>query len=497
MSITTTTQDAITRNGALGGTPFRLGYDATQPKLKRKAPVISTKTEDRELQQAGRQQVSSATRDLQRNFSIAAWAVRKHLDYVSTFSFQARTGIPELDDQIESLMSWWSRPTNCDAAGRHSLPRLVRLFEERRTIDGDVLVNMLADGRIQGIEGDRIFDGSGTPLPAEGVLSEEIVNGVWVNVNGRANAYAIHRRHINGTSFEQWLPATFTYLHGCYQRFDQVRGVSPLVAAINTLRDVYEGFDYALAKAKVQQLFALAFYRERGEDALGGVEEITASGTAEGESAATPDEPRYKLDFGNGAAVVDLDDGDRMEAIESKSPSSEFQAYTQMMIGVALKALDIPYSFYDESHTNYAGARQALLQYEQSADIKRGEVKQMLDRITGWRLAKFVRDGDLDLPAGVTLGSLSWEWIARGIPWIDPLKEVTGNVTAVGALLQSPQEIAKARGRDAFDIIDEIAEWQQYAQQKGLTVNTGSVTVGVNANDNQADSSSGNAPARR
>jgi hypothetical protein len=35
-----------------------------------------------------------------------------------------------------------------------------------------------------------------------------------------------------------------------------------LAAAINTLRDTYEGFDYALAQAKVAQMFALAFYRE-------------------------------------------------------------------------------------------------------------------------------------------------------------------------------------------------------------------------------------------
>jgi hypothetical protein len=47
-----------------------------------------------------------------------------------------------------------------------------------------------------------------------------------------------------------------------FDRFDQLRGISPLAAAINTLRGTYEGFDYALAKAKVAQMFALAFYRE-------------------------------------------------------------------------------------------------------------------------------------------------------------------------------------------------------------------------------------------
>ncbi len=37
-----------------------------------------------------------------RNFTIAGWMIRKHLDYTSTFAFQARTGMPEVDEQMES-----------------------------------------------------------------------------------------------------------------------------------------------------------------------------------------------------------------------------------------------------------------------------------------------------------------------------------------------------------------------------------------------------------
>ena len=73
------------------------------------------------------------------------------------------------------------------------------------------------------------------------------------------------------------------------------------------------------------------------------------------------------------------DPGDRAEFLESKSPSTEFQAFSQVMVSVALKALDIPYSFYAENFTNYSGARQALLQYEQSAKIKRMDLQALLD----------------------------------------------------------------------------------------------------------------------
>jgi hypothetical protein len=61
------------------------------------------------------------------------------------------------------------------------------------------------------------------------------------------------------------------------------------------------------------------------------------------------------------------------------------------MIQTALKGLDIPYSFFDEAHTNYSGARQALLQYEQSADVKRHDVR--LSHLTSSRTSESHRSG--------------------------------------------------------------------------------------------------------
>jgi capsid protein len=52
-------------------------------------------------------------------------------------------------------------------------------------------------------------------------------------------------------SFERIVPARNFYHFGYFDRFDQVRGIAPLATAVNTLRDTYEGMDYALAKMKV------------------------------------------------------------------------------------------------------------------------------------------------------------------------------------------------------------------------------------------------------
>lgn len=107
----------------------RFGYDAVEDKDRRKPPSSRTRGEDELLPTGKRKKLTATTRDIHRNFSIAGWAIRKHLDYVSTFSFQGRTGIKDLHDRIEELFAWWARPRNCDVTGRHNLGRLIRLTE--------------------------------------------------------------------------------------------------------------------------------------------------------------------------------------------------------------------------------------------------------------------------------------------------------------------------------------------------------------------------------
>jgi len=419
---------------------------------RRRSRRAALQSEDRELSKRQRSKLVSNTRDLQRNMSIAAWAIRKHLDYCSTFSFQCRTGILNLDDRIESLMTWWSRPVNCDISSRHSLQRLVRLAEERRTIDGDVFIMKLSDGRIQIIEGDRVQTPS-SDLPAS-FDSARLVHGVDVSSEGRARRYVICDRgdSANRFTFRAAIPAEFIYQHGFFDRYDQVRGVSPLAAALNTFSDVYECAEYALAKAKVSQLFGLKFKRA-------GDQPLTPD-----DNAQTP----YQFNFGQGPQLLDLDPGDDAEFIESNTPSTEFSAYCEKMIGASLKALDIPYSFYDESFTNYSGARQALLQYEQSAQCKRADVQQFLNQLTAWRVGLWIEDGELALPKGMMLGDVTWDWIPAGLPWIDPLKEVNADVTAIQAGLSSRQQVCRERGQDFFSIADQLAQEHAYMKEKGL-----------------------------
>lgn len=449
---------------AVSSATQRHTYDAAVDKGKRKSPAVSHQSEDLVLPQHKRDKVVANARDLNRNFATAAWAIRQHLNYVAMFEFQARNKDKGLNRDVELLMDRWSRPSQCDVAGRHRLGKFIRLAEIRKILDGDVGVMKLASGQLQGIEGDTIRNDSS--------LTGRWISGVKVNDAGRHLAYALHKRTDRGRlEFDRTVSSANLYLHGAYDRFSQIRGISPINSSLNQFRDVYENFDYALAKSKVAQLFALAIYRTATEAA--GIVTEAPTNDEDGEEVATTadaaDEPRYRVDFGRGPALLDLDPGDRAEVLESEQPSSQFQEFTKLVTQVALKAIDVPYSFFDESHTNFFGSRGALMHYERSCEEKREDLQDLLRWITVWRMQLWILDDELVLPSGMNIGDLAWEWVPRGTPWWDPAKEITGDEKAIKGGLDNPYRITRDHGKgDVEDNIDQTAQAIEYARGKGV-----------------------------
>ena len=442
------------------GVGSRFSYDATEPRGKRKAPRIYQGSEDVVLDSGRRQKLIANGRDLARNFSIAAWMVRRHLDYIASFDFHARTTDRGFNREVNAFIERWSKKENSDSAGRHDLDTFTRITEICRVIDGDVGHVKMADGTIAGIESDRIRD----PLELGTKNGERWVQGVLCDDRERAKEYAIWYREKGTLKYDRKVSAENMTLVGYYERFCQVRGVSPLSTALNPLRDVYENFDLALAKAKVSQLFALAVYRKATDPLVEGAPDPPLE---EGEEATS--ETRYKFDFSKGPIFTELDDGDDLKVVESAQPSTQFQSFTELVLQVALKALDIPFSFYNESFTNFFGSRAAWLHYQRSCKPKRSGLQSNLTNLTAWRLGLAIIDGDLTLPSGWSFDDLKFAWVPTGMPWWDPGKEINGDLAAVGGGLDYPQRIVVERGKgNWYDNIDHIADAMEYAKEKGV-----------------------------
>lgn len=462
------------------GRPVRFGYDAVDHKKRRRPSTGVLQTEERQLPPGKRRDLVSEMRDLQRNFALAAWAIRKHLDFVSSFTFRSKTNDKALDDRIHELIEWWGRPAHFDTAARHPMERFFRIAEARAVVDGDVGLVKHGDGRVQAIEGDRIRNPYGLPADA-GVHGSDLVHGVKTDQAGRALAYCVCRRGDFGSGFhfERMVPARHLLLHGYFDRFDQVRGVTPLAAGFNTFQDTYEGVTYALLKAKVAQLFGLKISRDADPDEpLGQVTNTTDDGDAATESEG--EKSGYEVDFGRGPFLLDLEPGDDAAFLENKTPSTEFREFMVAVIGLALKSIDIPFCFYDESWTNFFGSKAALALYLKSCRTKRQNLFAVARRLFYWRLSLFVLDGQLELPRGVTVPELRFELIPDGMPWWDQSKEVAGDVAAIGAGLRTRSEIRKERyGDDWHQVIDGLAEEEAYIAEKGVTITQPAIHVNV------------------
>jgi capsid protein len=325
-----------------------------------------------------------------------------------------------------------------------------------------VFLVKLRDGRLQAIEGDRVRSPDNRVDPMY-----NWVHGIKVGAGGSMNRVAVWSRSLDGQySFERDISAGNVIQLAYFDSFDQVRGVSPLTSAIASFQDSLEVTDYARAKAKITQLFALAITREMADD----------------DAELYGDE--YKVDLGRGPVKLELDPGDKAEFLESRHPSTEFQAFLTLSLQAALKSLDIPWSFYDEAYTNFFGSRAALIQYQQACKSKREDLKEMLDRITVWKIQQWMAAGILSMPAGVQqIDQIYWDWIPAGVPYWNPEQEITGDLMAVEGKLRTRSEIRREKyGDDWRDVVRKLAEERDYLTQYGFDESTeGLVSVPVMA----------------
>ena len=449
------------------GIKTMFGYHAVLDKNRRTPPKSITKSEDKHLDKTSRKKLISTARDNRRNQALLAWMIRKHIDYVATFNFQSNSGDRVFDREMESIMSWFARPENFDIAGRHGLSEFLRLVEGHRVVDGDIGVLLTRNGKLQGIEGDRIAKptkGAMPQLQGENVNDDLLTHGVIADQYGGARWYVVCDRDGENLVFNRLVPARDMQMVGYWDRFDQVRGVSPLASALNAITDFYEVVQYQNIKQKMGAMLGVAIMSDKVEssDPWGGIDADTGD-------SPTGSTTKYDFDLRPGLKL-ELQAGDKIDTIESKNPSMEFQSYNEFLIHVAMLSLDIPFTFFDSRKSSYSAQRQDLLAYYESVQRKRVQLVQLLDRITAWKMARWVSEGLITLPGGQSLRDLKWKWLPPALPWIDPLKEINAYSVAVQNGFSSRQRIAGLMGGDFWDTLDQLADEEKALVDSGVTV---------------------------
>ena len=495
------TSKQITKSGK---TTF--GYNSIEDTTRRRKPVRQTSPEVVQLTAPKRQTASATARDDRRNFTILAWMVRRHLDNVSRFTAHIRTGDDGLNSVVRKLLNWHARRKQFDALGRHGRDEWLRMFEACKIIEGDCGGLKCGGGKLQGIEGDRIaLPGASTDSTiaaniAKAGISEE---GLTFNADGTRKEFCICKRTGSRGSmleFERLIPADEIIFDAYWpERFDANRGVSPLLTALNEGADVRETWEWLVLKAKSSALFGLAFTRKSADEMSPTQGESTTTSPANEQAA-------YSTQIGNaiksrGLINLDLDVGDDVKEIESRTPNNEVIGFTRELVRSVLLALDIPFTFYDSLTASFSARIADRNEYEESCEWKRDKNISVLDDIYGGWLLPIWEAADLfgfakalkKAKTSVEEISASLRWVPAGRPWLDRSNEMSGHILALASGVTSTPRICSAYGDDAYEIAAEQKEYLEkcgipllYAQGGQVPVND-LLKEARNGNKNQAE----------
>ena len=457
------------------GSSAASGYDAINPKGRRKSVSSNIRPEDVVLDANKRRRMAAQAMDIQRNIGLAAWALRQHLNYVTLFDLYFSTPDAKLNDDLATLIERDNKRENCDVGGRHSWNRMRRLAEVRKMLDGDVGIARLRSGYVQGVEGNTIV------TPEKQYPSSTWEQGVLLGSGKRALAYNL-REQVKGRPVDRMISAENMFLLAAFEgRFNQVRGISSFTAGMNEFRDFYETIDYARAKVKVEQLFALAITRDREtsepDSDLG---KRIDGGDESADEVETPPTAPPQVGFGEGPVKLDLDPGEDAKFLAAGNPSNQTQEFLRLCVHLALLSCDIPMNFFDPKYVNYSGGRTSWNQYERSCIHKREDQLDMHAWYTNWRIARYILPksmggtGEIILPRSMSASDLRYEWVPRGVPWWKPSEELDAELKSVAAGIDTPQKICRRRGTgDFYKNLEEIKRARDAASQLGIELKFG------------------------
>lgn len=476
------TQAAIVK-----GNRYSLGYQTTEDSPRRR-PVTRRDVAEGVVLTRQKREIGSATaRDDRRNMTILAWMIRRHIGCVSRFTpmfrlptrTQGAAGeVAAVNSKVKALMAWHGKRSQFDALQVMSRDEWMWMFEACKTISGDCGGLRTKGLRRQGIEPDRIRKDGKAPRG----VSEE---GIAYNSDGTRRAFCVCRRVGSGFEFERMVPAQEMVFDGYWpERFDSGRGVSPLLTCLNEGADIRETIEYLILKVKGAALRGFAFKRVSSDDPAEyqGANPTAAPGTEPASYAA-------QIAAGvkqRGLVNIDLDPGDEFEEIGSNTPNPNVVPLTREMIRGLLLALDIPFTFYDSLTASFSARIADRNEYEEMTEPKREKNIAVLGEIYDADLFKAWATADLfGFGAALKAAKLAPEEIAMNLrwapanrAWLDRSSEMSGNILALAAGLESIPNLAAGYGVDPYELAAEQKEFLEtcgipllYAQGGQVPVN--------------------------
>lgn len=410
--------------------------------------------------------VRARARDLERNSDVMNSVLRAFKRNVIGSGLKVRitTGDPEMDRQLENVWERWCRRNNCDVTGQQSFAQIVRMCIQRKITDGGVLVikrytkQGVLPFQLQVLEVDELDTTQLQPQKQ----GNKVVGGIEYNRWNRPEGYWIRQYSIDGYTLMNpiYLESKDVIFYYAKKRPSQVREMSDLSQTLTRIKDMNEFMSAVTVKEKIAACLAVFIKR------------MNPQGTV-GRSSKTGPNIQYEGKRVVPGMIMEMNPGDEAQMLNPAGQGGDATTFikTQQRMVSSASGLSYEATSRDMSETNYASARQSMIEddltYEEEKELL---TECLLDEVYETFVISCWLKGIIS-PADFWEKKetyLSHEWVVKPKRWIDPYKEANANGVALKTGQKTFQQICAENGRDWKKVLDEMAEAQEYASGKGI-----------------------------
>lgn len=417
--------------------------------------------------------VRARTRQLVRDFPYFQRAKSIHIDYTvgAQMNFQARVRDikdnklfnVKVNQQIEDAVSW--AMDEIDVSGKQHYNEMRQLLKGQDIETGEgilVKTNMRDANRyipfgLQILEADWLTD-----LHCKVANGNKVDQGVEFNLK-TCRVIAYHFADPENIRAPRRILAE-DVLHGFEMlRPGQLRGISPFTTAILIANDLNDYVGSTIDTAKLASRY-LALVTTNNPELFQKLR--TLDGTDEDEGK--------KLEELENAIIEYLRPGESIEFAKQEAVGQTFDPFTRFILRMLSIATGTSFELLtnDYSGLNYSSLK--MIRADLVRQFKRPflrHVRHFDQPIVRTIIDQAVLAGRIDLPGYMNNPYPYWaaEFIQPGVESPDRLRDSKADTTEIANRTRSPQEIVSARGRDYGTVLDEIAEAERMAEERGLT----------------------------
>jgi len=383
------------------------------------------------------------------------------------------------NQKVEVAYKKWGKRGQCDVTRKFSLPALERLLIGSVARDGEVFVRI-----VKGYDNDfgfalQVLEADYVNEDYNGTYGDnEIRMGVELDKWGCPVAYHIHNAHpgdytyYRGDTHYKRIPAEEIIHLFVAERPGQTRGIPWMVTSMERIKNLsaYEEAEITAARVAASKMGFII--------------------TPDGESYNGDDED----DRGNIITEVEpgiieqLPIGTDFKSFDVGSPNTNYEPFAKRTLRGIAAGLNVSYNSLagDLESVNYSSLRAgALEERDMWMTLQDWFIQAFSERVYAEWLSMAILTNQIQLPANKKDKFAVCKFQARRWMWVDPSKDISSTIDAIGAGLKSRTEACSEAGKDFNQIVAELAAEEKALKAAGVTIATQTKPVGaVDVNQN-------------